>query len=109
VANISVAHKPKDINVSIEGSTSTKITNLSVPTANTEVGHALNAGLKQILIRSRTLADLKMAFTVAESGTKYVTIKAGNVFFLDDISFTGKTVYLQSPTAGLTVEILETF
>ena len=90
------------------GAVSEKLTNLSLPTINTEVPHALQSDLRALLVRSRTLADIKFAFTVAESGTNYVTIKSGAVLFLNDIQFTSKTIYFQSDTVT-TLEVLELY
>ena len=90
------------------GATSEKITNLSLPVADTEVSHTLQDSLKGLLVRARTPAVLKFAFTATESGSKYVTINKGAVLFLTEIEFSTKTIYLQSPTIT-TVEILELY
>ena len=89
-------------------STTETITNLSVPLAATEVSHTLATNLKQVLIRSRLRkAELQIAFTATESGSKYVTIPKNGVFVADDLNLTGKTLYLQSSLAANTIEILE--
>lgn len=97
------------IGVSITGATQHAITNLAVPTANTEVSHALSTDVKQVIIRCREYADIKIALTAAESGTKYFTIRRGCVLGLADIAFSAETLYVQSPVASVTVEILELF
>lgn len=93
----------------ISPSTSTKITNLDLPVADTEVSFALTTNVKQFLVRSRELAELKLSFTIGESGVKYVSVVEGAVWFIKDIDFTGESIYLQSPTANIVVEIVETF
>lgn len=90
------------------GATSEKITNLSLPTINTEVGHSLQDGLKGLVVRSRVPSVLKFSFTSSESGTKYVTINKGAVLFLEGIEFSSKTIFLQSDKVT-TVEILELY
>lgn len=97
---------PADL--AITGATNSKITNLSIPTANTEVAHILQADLKQLIIKCRDSADVKCSFVLGESGSKYVTIFRGCVFHLSDLTF-NSTVYLQSTKGSLTVEILELF
>ena len=67
--------KPGD--VSVTGATNVEITNLSLPTANTEVSHSLQSGLKELRIRARGIAKLQYAFVSTESGTKYWTIPIG--------------------------------
>jgi hypothetical protein len=93
----------------VGAATSTKITNLSLPTANTEVSHALSSNLKQLIIRNRGNQDLKMSFTATESGTKYITIAKWATLSLTSLSFASETLYLQCATASQTVEILELY
>lgn len=93
----------------VGAASSTKITNISLPTANTEVSHSLSANLKQLIIRLRGLADLKVAFVATESATKYLTIPRGATLSLVELNFSGATIYLQSPAASQTAEILELF
>ena len=75
-------------------------------TANTETSQALTANTKQFTIRARTRADLKIAFTATESGTNFITIPKGTSYTVSGIDFTG-TIYLQSPSTSIPVEILE--
>jgi hypothetical protein len=99
---------PKD--VSIQGSTNNKITNLSIPLLDTEVSLLLQTNVKQIILKPRTKgAIIKLAFTLGESGTKYFTVNYGSVFSLQDISFFSTTLYLQSNINSSIVEILELY
>ncbi len=88
------------------GATTPTITNLSLPTVNTEVSHILAANLKTIIIRNRDKADMQLAFVITESATKYLTIKAGAVISLERLEFSGQILYIQSPKISI-VEILE--
>jgi hypothetical protein len=90
----------------LQPATTPTITNLSVPTANTEVSHALVANVKQILVSNRDNGLLKAAFTVTESGTKYFTIWPGQTRCFDSLNYSG-TLYMQSTSASQTVEIVE--
>ena len=92
---------------SVVGATTSTITNKSLPIANTEYSHILQADLKQIIIKVRGLADLKFTLVSGESSTKYFTIPKGNSLSLDNLSIASGTLYLQSPTASVTIEILE--
>jgi hypothetical protein len=108
--NTVIADQPIDVTatVTLGGAESPLITNLSLPTINTEVSHVLQNGLHEITIRNRTEAELKISYVSGESGTKYLTINANCVHTLEGLKFTGKTIYIQSPSIS-TVEILELY
>lgn len=99
----------RGLSTPVGAASSQKITNLSLPMANTEVSHTLSANLKQIIIKLRGIADLKFSFTATESGTKFITIPKGATLSLIELNFASETVYFQSPKASQTVEILELF
>ena len=91
------------------GAKNSKITNLSLPLADTEASHVLQNGLRGVIIKSRVSnVQKKLAFTATESGTKYVTIKKNNTFALDLLEWQSKTLYIQAESAT-TVEILELY
>jgi hypothetical protein len=98
---------PKD--VSVQGATDCKITVFNVIDANTEYSLALQANLKKIRIRCRESAEIKYTFTELESGTDSFTIFRGTVDEIDNLSFTGKTIYFQSNKNSVTIEIAEFF
>jgi hypothetical protein len=99
--------KPGTLNIS--GASSEKITNLAMATANIEYSHVLQNGVRQIYIRARNNSELKIAFTLGESGTKYITIPRFNSFHVNDLSFSGATLYLQASLNNEVVEIFELF
>lgn len=88
------------------GASSLEITNLSVGTS--EVSHALQVGLRTLLIRSRTKAELYIAFVSGESSTKYLTIPKGTTLTLTDLEFDSKTLYIRADQSN-DVEIVETY
>lgn len=92
----------------LAAATSEKITNLALTSANTEFSLALQANLKQLIIRNRSMAVTKFAFTATESGTKFITISRGAVATIDKIDFTSKTLYVQANIIS-TLEILELY
>lgn len=100
--------KPTQVSVDIINSENALITNLSLSTINTEFSHALQAGLKGLIIRNRDRADTKITFTSGESGTKYLTLKGGSVLSLNDLDFSSKTIYAQSDTISV-LEIMELY
>lgn len=80
--------------------------NLTLTLADTEYSQALPAGSYKIMIKARSLAAAtKFSYVSGQSGTTYMTIPAGAVYWDDNIN-TVLTLYAQSPTAGTVLEIL---
>ena len=75
-------------------------------TPNTETSHTLPTGTKRFLLKARTSAILKLAYAVGTSGTTFATIERRNFYLEDRIGSGTTTLYLQSPTASVTVEII---
>lgn len=92
--------------VTVEGATSSEITNLSLAVADTEYSHNLNDGLKQIIIRNRNNYSTRIAFVSGETATKYFTIPQGCTLTISDLSFSSTILYARSPGIS-TLEIIE--
>lgn len=95
------------VNATLEGAQNSRITNLSAPTAGTEVSLALSADLKEITIRARVLSTVQFAFVSGESGTKYVTIPPGASFSQSNLGLSSATLYIQTNVNSNTIEVLE--
>ncbi len=89
--------------------TNHKIYNLSVPDSNTEVSQALTDGVFVVTAKCRDPnVDIKLTLAQGESGTTYVTVFGGSEWFTKGkIRGTSKTLYIQSPKAGVVIEIEE--
>ena len=85
-----------------------KITNLNVTSTGSQFSHTLVNALKQLMIKSRVGANIQFCWTAGETNTKYVTINKNTVLELQDLSFTGKVLYLQADKVGI-VEIHELY
>lgn len=83
------------------------IYNLSMPTANTEYSQLLNNETKRILIRMRNRSRSRVAFVSGGTTTAWVTIEPGAVFFEQNLSLTGVTIYIQADQDSSIAEILE--
>ena len=81
------------------------IYNVTMTLADTEYSQATRAGLTKLLVQNRGLYDTKLSFTNGESGTNYITIKGGMVYF-EDMVDGGRTLYFQCATAGQILEII---
>ena len=94
--------------ISLDSPGTPRITNISIPLANTEQSHVLVTGAKKILLRIRGIGKLQYSFTSGQSGTNFITIKKGNSESIDGIDLTSSTtIYFQNSRAGETLEILE--
>ena len=82
------------------------IYNKTLTSANTEYSQTLPARTNKITVQCRTAYDVKLSFTVSESGTTYLTIKSGAVYWEDSIKGTNRILYMQSTQAGVVVEIV---
>lgn len=102
-------YKPKDLSVSLGLASNILITNLSCADKTQEYSHAFSTGTRYFMLRARGSEELRIAFVSTETGTKYITLKPHNVFDLNDLSLSGKIVYIKSDTDNTTVEIIETY
>lgn len=82
------------------------IGNLTLTSQNTEYSYPLPRGTLKFTVRCRTESDMKLAYAEGNSGTVYIKVPAGADHFEEKINVTGLYLYLQSPTAGVVVEIV---
>lgn len=84
-----------------------KISNTTLTNAGTEYAIAFDyPHFSSFTIQCRTVADLQMAFTSGDSGVKYFTIPGGSAYSFDVGSAGISNIYVQSPIAGVVVEVL---
>ena len=100
--------KPGQITV-IGGATTQLITNLALTLSGTEYSLALQSGLRQLIVRARGNSRLQISFISGDTNLVFFTVPKGTSFILDDINFTGATIYIRSNLAGDTAEIIELF
>jgi hypothetical protein len=106
MANLTPSFKPGSVTISGSGAQNVDVSELVLTLANTEYSFAFKSGLKEFILRARNLAQLKFSF---ETGGDYMTIKEACVLELTGLEFTAKSIYIQSPVEGTTVEILELY
>ena len=82
------------------------IYNKTMTLADTEYSQTLRSGSVKILVENRGTYDTKLSFVAGESGTVYMTIKAGTVYYEDMLDSQSRTLYFQCDTAGQVLEIL---
>lgn len=94
------------VDILSQGGQTPVIYNVTITNADTEYSQVLPANTRKVLIKLRSgAADLKLAYTVSESGSNYITIPAGASKYLEDTKLSSITLYFQSPTALQTAEI----
>ena len=84
------------------------IYNVTLTSANTEYSQVLPDNAVDITVQCRTAYAIRVAFVtgkVAGSTAPYMTIKAGNFYFENNLK-SKNTVYLASAQAGVVVEII---
>lgn len=87
-----------------DGVATPTIFHLSMPLANTEYSYAFPANTKEFFVQTQGF-KLKYAYTAGQSGTDYWTLQRNNYFHKWNIIAENLTIYVQSPTAGVTLEI----
>lgn len=84
-----------------------KIYNLTLTGADTEYTQKLPFRTKKVLFQCRTSSDVRYAFATGKVATPtapYMTLKAGVIYYDNDINFEG-LMYFASADAGVIVEI----
>lgn len=94
---------PVDLTPAVQSPT---ITNLSAPTADTEVSLAIPDGTRKMTVRVRGTANAQFAFVATESGTKYITIPRGSNYSEDGLNTSSLTLYIQTDSASQIIEVL---
>ena len=94
--------------INIDDASEVKIANLAMATPGNEESYSFQDNMKQVMIRSRVLTDVQFAFTSGESGTNFITLKAGCSLSISSLDFNSKVFYAQASTAT-TLEIIELY
>lgn len=79
---------------------------LSIPEANTEYEYTMYPGVKRFTLKAREKVMLKIAFELGESNTNYLSLFPGDIWNEEEV-YGDVTLFIQSPIANSTVEILQ--
>lgn len=80
------------------------VENVTISLADTEQSHSFPANTKCFMLKPRGTGKLKLSMSSGQSGTTYWTVPAGTYYSSPMLS-TSPTIYFQSPTAGLVLEL----
>lgn len=82
------------------------VMNVTCTNADTEYSQLLPEYCAYFSIKCRDANDLKLSFSLGDSGTNYILLPSGSNYS-HYIQFVGsKALYFQTPTAGAVVEIV---
>lgn len=82
-----------------------KVENAVCTLANTEYSHTFPTDTKTFLVQARQNGTIKLTFDAGTSGTVYHSIWPGCFYSIGFIVAASTTIYFQSPTAGLVLEL----
>lgn len=84
-----------------------EIYNIALATAGTEYTAPLNNATKKFLIRARNKSTLRVAFEAGGTTSEWITVNSGAVFYEENLSLSGVTIYIQANQNSEIAEILE--
>ncbi len=85
-----------------------QVSNVTLTSADTEYSQEI-LGAQKFTVQCRTNFAVRVAYVTAKVATPtepYITIKAGSVYWEDNISLAGRTLYFASSEAGVIIEII---
>lgn len=93
------------VEAAVSGVTDPTIQNVSLALAATEYVVSLPSGTRRFLLKLRQFAPTQLSYIAGQSGTDYVTIGSG-AFYGESELEVAPTLYIQSPLAGVTAEVV---
>ena len=82
------------------------IYNKTMTSKDTEYSQTLKGGIVKLLVQCRGTYSVKLSFSANQSGSNYITIKKGDVYYEDMIDVPSRTLYFQCDTDGQVLEII---
>lgn len=100
MANVTTTARAKIITV-----TQLTIANVSMPTAGTEYSYVIPDNTKKLLFRVREPAECNISYIMGNTGTVYLTLKPGTVYYKENLDLTNVTIYFKSSVDSQIAEI----
>lgn len=95
-----------DVNIINQGIDLPIISNLSMPTANTEYNFSFPTTTKKFRIQSRSNSKLQLSYISGDSNINFITIPYGNSYEIDNLKLSSiLDIYIQSNKNSDTLEI----
>jgi hypothetical protein len=83
-----------------------RITNLICLDKTIEYSHEFGPHVKKILIQPRNFKDLRIAYTVGETFTNYLSLVSGSPYWEDNV-IGPFTIYIKAEEDNVVAEIIE--
>ena len=84
-----------------------RVYNIDATTGGTEYSHTFADKTKSYMIKTRGNHKLQVSFSSGQSGVEYLEIPKNSSYSSSDMLLVGKTIYFQSPSDNVIVEIVE--
>lgn len=98
---------PVSATISVSSVGTPQIFNVSAPDKSTEYSQALPTNTAQFQLRARnSKAKLHISYVLNATSTNYFTVMPGNIFKIEAVKLTGKTLYIKSSLDNTTVEVM---
>ena len=92
--------------VTIAGVTTPDIQNISLALADTEYTVTLPASTKRFRLQVRGTSKLKLAYTLGQSGSNYITVWPGAYYTETELDINSLSIYVQASKSGEILEIV---
>lgn len=97
---------PVEATISTSNVGTPTIYNVDADTAGSEYSQVLPDNTGQFLVRARNNAKLQLSYISGQTDTNYLTVMPGNIYTVEAVKLTGKTLYFQSSKDNTVVEIV---
>jgi hypothetical protein len=85
--------------------TTKTIENVTIASANVEQSHTFPANTLFYMLKARGIGRIQIATASGQSAISYLTVSPGTAYESPIFNGTTVTIYFQSPTAGLVIEM----
>lgn len=97
---------PVDATLSASSADTPTIFNVDASIPGTEYSQVLPDGTVSFLVRARNNAKLNLSYIENATDTTYLTVMPGNIYIVESVRLTGRTIYFQANKSNTTVEIV---
>ena len=97
---------PVEATINLSNVDTPTIFNVTMATKGTEYSQLLPDNTARFILRARNNAKLQLSYISGQTDSNYLTIIPGNIYTVEAVKLTGKTIYFQSTKDNTIVEIV---